>query len=195
LPLKGDIHTCADIACPVCSIFGRPAEEKVEAPATRLIIRDAELTEESVARLNELELDLNFTEVKWENVINRITSAANPRQMERVPAGSEFGFEMLYSVYDLKDQSDDVDRLKHLFEAMKLVEDDYLGGQGSRGYGKVEFKDVSIEARPRDYYEGKVDPASIILRHKAEKGTEIDNMLASFSEIASQIRSVLKGKG
>lgn len=77
------------------------------------------------------------TEAKYENTINRQTSAANPRQMERVPAGLSFNFDIRVKVLDDKD---DEKALKDMVEeGLKLVEQDYLGGSGSRGYGRVKF--------------------------------------------------------
>jgi len=92
--------------------------------------------------------------VKWENVIDRITSAANPRQMERVPAGAEFEFEMIYNILNESDKKN----LKEVFKAMELLEHDYLGGSGSRGYGKVKFKYLKVYWNSRaDYENGDVD--------------------------------------
>ncbi len=68
-----------------------------------MIVRDAQLVPESIARLKNL--PLQWTEIKTENVINRIKgSAESPRQIERVPAGAIFTFEMLYSVFDERDK-------------------------------------------------------------------------------------------
>jgi len=44
--------------------------------------------------------------------------------------------------------------LKELFVAMKLLEDDYLGGSGSRGYGKIKFENITVKKREASYYEG-----------------------------------------
>ena len=33
-----------------------------------------------------------------------------------------------------------------LCEGMKLLEYDYIGGHGSRGYGRIRFNDLSAEA-------------------------------------------------
>jgi len=58
---------------------------------------------------------------------------------------------MIYSVY----QEEDFDRLKVLFEGMCLLEDNYLGGSGSRGYGKICFKDLEFKQKTKiDYQEG-----------------------------------------
>jgi CRISPR-associated protein Csm3 len=55
---------------------------------------------------------------------------------------------MVFNVYDPEDKI----LLKSLFEAMCLLEDDYLGGQGSRGYGRIKFADVKMDWRSREYY-------------------------------------------
>jgi CRISPR-associated protein Csm3 len=147
------IHKCKEKICEICKIFGLPGEEEFAEP-TRLIVRDSSLIEKSLPEDIRKNLDLEWTEVKWENIIDRITSAANPRQMERVPAGAKFGFEAIYNVLTEKDK----DNLKYVFKAMELLEDDYLGGQGSRGYGKVKFEDLKVYWNSkRDYESGNVN--------------------------------------
>lgn len=147
------IHMCEDANsyenCNVCRIFGVTADSIKDAMTlTRLIVRDARLSDESTDLLERADTDLPYTDVKTEVVIDRITSAANPRQIERVPPGAKFEFEMVYNVYD----SGDRDLLKSLFETMCLLEDDYLGGQGSRGYGRIKFTDIAMNWRSRKYY-------------------------------------------
>lgn len=135
-------------SCPVCPVFGVPGNEFADAP-TRLIVRDVFLGEASVKALDEAQTDLLYSEVKWEATIDRVTSAAVPRQIERVPAGAVFeGFEMVYSIYDPAD----IARLATVIEAMQLLEDDYLGGLGSRGSGKIAFQNVTISTRNRADY-------------------------------------------
>ena len=168
VPNEISIHMCNEPECVVCTIFGRTTREKpYSSPSgngikieknnvtpTRLIVRDAVLSEGSVKKLRAMKTDLEFTEVKWENVIDRITSAANPRQMERVPEGAEFEFGMIYSVFTESDKSN----LKEVFKALELVEHDYLGGSGTRGYGKVKFEDVNVYWNSNaDYEKGDVD--------------------------------------
>ena len=141
------IHICDDskkyLDCPVCPLFGVPAETKfpVSTP-TRVVARDAHLTEESRKKLEGMKLDTDFAEIKTEVVIDRITSHAMPRSQERVPAGVEFDFDLVASLYD----NEDGKRLELLLEAMQLLESDFLGGQGSRGSGKVKFVDLKILA-------------------------------------------------
>lgn len=142
------IHICGSRqdyeACPVCQIYGVPGQQEASYP-TRLVVRDVFLSEGSAQRLREeARTDLPYTEIKWEAAIDRVTSAATPRQIERVPAETVFNnFEMVFSIYD----PGDLDRFTHVIEAMQLLEDDYLGGLGSRGGGKIRFERLSLAAR------------------------------------------------
>ncbi len=145
------IHVChepgAYSRCPVCRIYGVPAQDW-SGPA-RLVVRDVRLTADSRAKLKAADTDLPWTELKYEVAIDRVTSAANPRPLERVPAGAQFGpFEMIFSIYE----DGDVDLLPKLVEAMQLLEDDYLGGAGSRGSGQVRFRDLRVELKPLAAY-------------------------------------------
>lgn len=79
---------------------------------------------------------VGVTEVKWENGINRHTSVANPRQIERVTAGTKFGVEIVYNVMNPNEAEAD---LALLAKGMKLLQLDYLGGHGSRGSGRVSL--------------------------------------------------------
>ncbi len=79
-------------------------------------------------------------ENKFENTIDRLTSVANPRQIERVVRGAKFGFEIIYNV----ENPDEVEQdFKNIATAMNLLENDYLGGGGTRGNGRVYFADVT----------------------------------------------------
>ena len=131
-------------------LFGVPGEVKFDVPApTRLIVRDVPMDEESAKKLLAVRTDMPYTEVKWEAAIDRVTSAATPRQLERVPADTVFApMELVFSLY----LPGDVDLFGHLLAAMQLVEDDYLGGQGSRGSGKVRFEGLTLTAKRGDTY-------------------------------------------
>ncbi|MEO0155672.1 MAG: type III-A CRISPR-associated RAMP protein Csm3 [candidate division WOR-3 bacterium] len=131
--------------CAVCKTFGLLGLQDIKTPTlTRLIVRDTYLDETSITEEMKKNLELEWTEVKFETSINRITGTAlsgSLRQAERVPAGARFkDCEIIFSVYEDSDK----DLVKKLFEALDLLKDDYLGGMGSRGYGKVEFKDIKI---------------------------------------------------
>lgn len=107
---------------------------------SKLIVRDAMLSEESkTILLGSNNLDMPYTENKWENVIDRTEGVAeHPRQSERVPAGAVFNAEFVLNVWD----DDDEKKLIELFEkGIRLLENDYLGGSGSRGYGQIKFGD------------------------------------------------------
>ena len=109
-----------------------------EGTPSKLIVRDATLTKESVEFLQKCDdLDMPFTENKWENTIDRVTATANPRQMERVPAGVSFDVEFVINVWD-DDNEDDLKEL--LKKGMNALENDYLGGSGSRGSGQISFE-------------------------------------------------------
>lgn len=107
---------------------------------SRLIVRDAYLTKESVVALKLADLPMPYSEIKSENSIKRVEGKAeNPRFTERIPAGVSFNVEFIINVWD----TDNEDSLVELFErGLRLIENDYIGGSGSRGYGQVKFYDL-----------------------------------------------------
>lgn len=122
-------------------LFGASGEK---GKAARLLVRDAYLTEESEKKLNASPYtDMPYTEVKFENTINRISGKAdNPRKFERVPAGAIFEVNFVLNVFDDENE----ENLKAALQtAIQLLEKDYLGGSGSRGYGQVKFGEAKIE--------------------------------------------------
>jgi len=123
----------------IITLFGESAGsgDKNNIKITRAIFRDTFLTKES--RKLYLEEKLKLSEEKAENTINRVSVTANPRFMERVPSGVEFDFEVI-----IRDLGDD-DKQKELFKdtinlGLLLLQNDALGGGGSRGNGKIEFE-------------------------------------------------------
>lgn len=153
-------HECTDSTCKVCRLFGsadpKSGIDRHNLPA-RLLVRDAHLTKESAEELEQIDTGLRYTEWKWENALDRVTSAAMPRQIERVPAGAEFDFEMVYTVET--GAAEAVEDLRNVLAALGLLQDDTLGGHGSRGYGKVSLQGLRLEWRPLAYYRGEVDKA------------------------------------
>ena len=108
---------------------------------SKIIVRDAMLSDDSKKKLLECDnLDMPYTENKFENVIDRVRGIAqHPRQTERVPAGAVFNAEFIINVWD----DDDEQELIALFEkGIRLLENDYLGGSGSRGYGQIKFGEM-----------------------------------------------------
>lgn len=192
------IHECENAKdygdCAVCQIFGvTPGDERKnweDLKPTRLIVRDVLLAQdhEETERLRKAKTDLPFTEVKWEAAIDRITSAAVPRQNERVPAGAVFSpFEMVYSLYDLNDTGyqDDIKWLSTVAKGMELIEDDYLGGYGSRGTGKIAFQNLSVIFKSNAYYQGTIQEP-LVLAQGAESIRSLD-----FSNFSESIRNDL----
>lgn len=108
----------------------------------RLQFFDLFISKDTRTKFNDLETDTYIGEVKFENTINRITGAANPRQIERVPAGAVFDFKLVYNVETVEELHEDMGTLKQAFD---LLENDYLGGHGSRGYGRVKLQNINLE--------------------------------------------------
>jgi CRISPR-associated protein Csm3 len=116
---------------------GRADEENKESKSehSRLQFSDCFLknAEELIKR------DVPLTEVKYENTISRATSGATPRQIERVVRGAVFDFRL---IYDLDDPERAAKDFEVISEGFRLLHSDYLGGHGSRGSGRIEFKNL-----------------------------------------------------
>ncbi len=124
--------------CYICRVLALPKRATNEG-LTRLIVRDAHIKGEFDAE--------TMLEVKWESTINRVTgTAVHPRPRERVTAGTEFEFEMIFRIFDSTDkvQPDDLTLFKKFLRSFEMLEHDTIGGSGSRGCGKIEFKDITI---------------------------------------------------
>ena len=121
-------------------------QEVAEIGVSRLAFWDCALNEaweKAIRNDNQL-----LTEAKSENTIDRITSTAgNPRQTERVPAGAEFDFKLTMRVFD---EDNKQELLKTVLSGLKLLELDSLGGSGSRGYGKVKFTELTVDGEARN---------------------------------------------
>ena len=118
------------------------------ATPSRLTVYDAPMDPDSISAQMRENLDDELTEVKSENAVDRITSQANPRTLERVPAGARFRFRMVLDVLC----SEDKPLLGRVAEALRLLEDDALGGGGSRGNGRISFGNLNLTWRSKDYY-------------------------------------------
>jgi CRISPR-associated protein Csm3 len=142
----------------ICVLFGRnpgrmdkvggDALDSTTASPARLTVYDAPLVSESITPQMRENLDDELTEVKSENAIDRITSQANPRTLERVPAGARFHFRMVLDILCPEDR----ELLPRLVEGLRLIEDDTLGGGGSRGNGRVQFSGIQLVWRGRTFY-------------------------------------------
>ncbi len=144
----------------ICLLFGRnpgrmervegEAVESKSASPARLTIYDSPLDQDSITAQMRENLDDEITEVKSENAIDRITSQANPRTLERVPSGARFRVRMVLDVLCEEDKA----LAGRVIEGLRLLEDDALGGGGSRGSGRVRFSNLKIAWRNRAFYSG-----------------------------------------
>src|SRR5712692_6705358 len=142
----------------ICLLFGRnpgrmdrvtgEAFDTSAATPARLTVYDAPLVAESITPQMRENLYDELTEVKSENAIDRITSQANPRTLERVPAGARFHFRIVMDVLCPEDR----DLLPRVAEGLRLLEDDSLGGGGSRGSGRVALSNLKLVWRGRSFY-------------------------------------------
>jgi len=139
----------------VNKVFG--IAEKTNTISSRLIFRDAYMVKDEVfTKLEKGEFtDMPFTEMKVENTIDRIKGKAKDggiRNIERIPAGARFNIEIVVNIVDdnweankpdhemqLVHQTKKKEVFSMLQEGIKLINNDYLGGSGSRGYGHVKI--------------------------------------------------------
>lgn len=180
-------HECSDSACPVCRLFGSTTSGggSMNMPS-RLIVRDCQLTTQSRQHLSQLDTGLHFAEWKFENALDRVSACANPRQLERVPSGVAFDFEIVYNVE--VDDPEVVERdILNLFLAMGLLEDDYLGGHGSRGYGRVRWQPRAFVGRTLAYYSA----TSADERAASEIGAQVDSLDACREKIQDMVLGLL----
>jgi CRISPR-associated protein Csm3 len=152
----------------VCLLFGRnpgrmervsgEAMEASAATPARLTVYDAPLDMQSITPQMRENLDDEITEVKSENAVDRITSQANPRTLERVPAGARFHLRMVVDVLCEEDK----ELVRRVAEGLRLLEDDTLGGGGSRGSGRVRFANFRAVWRGREFYASGASETELI---------------------------------
>lgn len=184
---QGKVHTCADPQCKVCRVYGTSADRKGREEGmvgpTRLIVRDAHLSEETRTDPRYIQGGIFRTEIKTENRLNRITSAANPRPIERVPKGAKFDLELIYGIYDMGDGGEtDIANLDELGLALHMLQASVLGGGGSRGSGHINIEQPqAMIKRLHDY------------QNQAEAGEEQGLTLAdnSLTDLIAKIRQEL----
>ncbi len=160
-------HECKNTQpCDICVVFGRGAERKGNEGPTRIQFEDC-FIDESKSRVKDP------VEIKWENTISRLTSSAVPRDIERIKKGTVFKLRVTYHIFsedmdgedDLKklESAEKIEnfpeklkrRIKLLSKGIELLEKDYLGGMGSRGYGKVKIENLKMLYFPKSFFEGK----------------------------------------
>ncbi len=146
-----------DINAVATKLFGTIGEHQ---RPSRVIVRDGEI----ITDIDSFkDTDLPYTESKTEVVIDRVTSKANPRQLERVPAGAKFVLDIVLNIWS---NDDEPELINNVFRGLRLVSDDYLGGSGSRGSGKVAFNITSVKERTMDFYLGEADENDLTGKYK-----------------------------
>ena len=121
-----------------------------------IMVNDQELREKGLQ---------SMTEVKFENSISRATAVANPRQIERVVRGSIFELDIIYEVENIEELLEDMETIG---EGMKLLQYDYLGGNGSRGYGKIRFSRLYADVVIGTIEESAIEKCNEILQKAVE---------------------------
>lgn len=173
----------------ICLLFGRSAGrmDRVAGDAldggaatpARLAVYDAPLDVESITPQMRDNLDDELTEVKSENAVDRITSQANVRTLERVPSGAKFRLRMVLDILCEEDKQ----LPARVVEGLRLLEDDALGGGGARGSGRVRFANLRLLWRNREYYsagtgEAELLPSSTLGELQALTAGELASRLA-----------------
>ena len=135
--------------CEICSLFGSTGFGQNNSGSNmpgRLIVWDGMLINKD--EISEKDSGLLITEAKMENAIDRITAAAHPRTIERVPAGATFSLKLVLRVD--KNNGDEAiswqNNHDNIIFLLSLLEKDGLGGNISRGYGQVEIRLTRFEA-------------------------------------------------
>jgi CRISPR-associated protein Csm3 len=139
-------------------LFGSTGKDDVRAG--RLLFYDMIL-------LNKDELEkagVSETEVKFENSIQRLTAVANPRQIERAVRGSKFQMDLIYTMDAKVTQEILLEDFKTIRDGFRLLTFDYLGGNGSRGYGRVNFDNLATECVVGNVEDSIVNKLNSILK-------------------------------
>ncbi len=185
-------HVCENetkaYSCPVCRIFGSSGKSGADGnfPA-RLSVRDCKFTGTN---------DDSTTEVKFENSLDRITAAANPRQIERVTAGAVFDMGLVYDVetQDVNGQLDTSlnhvkEDLENILMLLSVIEADSIGGHGSRGYGRVGFQIDEFKGYTISYYGlSASDTNRDSFACGIDRGGSIDDCRDKISEIVEMFK-------
>jgi len=143
----------------IAIIFGHleHTENSTDTKPTRIIFSDCNIIgarDETGNLITDLEYLKEkmlscFVETKTEVTIDRITGTAKKgglRSLERVPAGVVFDLHIVLKNYEDSDK----DNLEIIKKGLKLLENDALGGSGSRGSGRIEFFDLQVDGASID---------------------------------------------
>jgi CRISPR-associated protein Csm3 len=177
------IHLCGEPDCQICRLFGSVpmqagAHENIPSP---LLVRD--LPMQNAGWLKTQVGSENYTERKMENVLDRVTAHANPREMERVPRDAEFTMQLVYDI-TTEDEGQIEQDFVNLLGLLKLLQNSSLGGHSVRGYGEISLYLSAIYGRSVAYYRYYGDDPA---RRDLERAVELDNIAASFRSEADEL--------
>ena len=141
----------------ITRLFGSAKKNAIKR--SRILVSDMLMINEEELRKKGIQ---SITEVKFENSINRATAVANPRQIERAIRGSQFEMDIMYEA----EQEDEIlDDFRMIGEGFKLMQYDYLGGSGSRGYGKIRFDDIAADCVIGEIKQELIDECNTIINN------------------------------
>ena len=145
-----------DVEC-LTKLFG--SAKKGNAKISKLLFTDM-----FIGNIDELKRAglTGQTEIKFENSIQRTTAVANPRQIERVVRGAKFPMQLSYEVTEVDEILQDFQILK---DGFRLLEYDYLGGNGSRGYGRIKVTDLQVDVVIGEVEDSIIDKCQEILNN------------------------------
>jgi CRISPR-associated protein Csm3 len=159
---------------------------KYHLATTRLSFTDFFPSEDYVKKIGATSI-LDFLEEKPENRIDRITATADPREIVRVKPGVEFEGTATLLVFDI-----DKDYIRRNVETillgLELLEKTYLGGSGSRGYGRIEFVGDMVEV-----YKITVDEKQGVAKLELLGGPVRFESLRELREKSDQVAQLIKG--
>lgn len=146
----------------VTRLFGAGAGNNNHPKPSRLIFSDMIMENIEELKKNGVE---DGTEVKEENTINPITAEANPRQIERVVRGAKFPLTIIYNA-EKEHEEEMLEDIETLALGLKLLSYDYIGGHGSRGYGRVTIDNINADCVVGDINKEILDKCNELLKRK-----------------------------
>lgn len=146
----------------VTRLFGVGADNNNHPKPSRLIFSDMIMENIEELKKNGVE---DGTEVKEENTINPITAEANPRQIERVVRGAKFPLTIIYNA-EKGNEKELLEDMETVALGLKLLSYDYIGGHGSRGYGRVTIDNISADCVVGDINKEILDKCNELLKRK-----------------------------
>ena len=145
----------------ITRLFGSSKKNNIKR--SRILFSDMVLA--NATELREAGLQ-SMTEVKFENSISRATAIANTRKIERAVRVSVFELDL---IYELENEQEFLEDMEILAEGMKLLQYDYLGGNGSRGYGKIQFQNIYAEPVVGNIIEALMEKCNSILNEATKE--------------------------